>query len=205
MSMDSEHEVNYANTEAVQIVSYPGNPTGVPSLNSFLAERIRSSVLKGAVSLQAGPLAVEFLSGRRRYVCRAFALESGSPWPAALIFERSDRRSFIAQMASRFALSRRERHVLEALVTGMTNKEIATRMDISANTVKVYLRSIMTKMSVSTRGGIVARTLGLIGTAGSSPVPLDSAQPERKGLQMARLSRTTLVLPKTKDRGSEGT
>jgi len=42
---------------------------------------------------------------------------------------------------------------------GLTSKEIAQRMQVSPNTVKVFLRSIMNKMSVCTRSGILGKLM----------------------------------------------
>jgi DNA-binding CsgD family transcriptional regulator len=41
------------------------------------------------------------------------------------------------------------------LIQGLTNKEIAGRMNISPNTVRVFIRMVMGKLGVSTRSGIV--------------------------------------------------
>lgn len=49
------------------------------------------------------------------------------------------------------ALSVREREVLELLALGMSNKEIATRLTISSNTVKFHLRTIYAKLGVRNR------------------------------------------------------
>jgi DNA-binding CsgD family transcriptional regulator len=40
---------------------------------------------------------------------------------------------------------------------GLTSKEVATRMNISPNTVTAFLRLIMVKMGVTTRSGIVGK------------------------------------------------
>jgi DNA-binding CsgD family transcriptional regulator len=42
---------------------------------------------------------------------------------------------------------------------GLTNKEIGQRMNISPNTVKAFLKLIMMKMGVSTRSGIIGKTV----------------------------------------------
>jgi DNA-binding CsgD family transcriptional regulator len=41
----------------------------------------------------------------------------------------------------------------------MTTKEIAHSMNVSSNTVKTYLRQIMTKMRVSRRTGIIGKII----------------------------------------------
>ncbi|MEM7111679.1 MAG: kelch repeat-containing protein [Chloroflexota bacterium] len=49
------------------------------------------------------------------------------------------------------ALSKREKEVLECVADGASNKEIASRLSISQNTVKVHLRNISTKLGSSSR------------------------------------------------------
>jgi DNA-binding NarL/FixJ family response regulator len=56
-------------------------------------------------------------------------------------------------------LSPREREVLELLTRGAVNKEIASALDISDNTVKNHLKSIMEKLHVENRVQAVAWAL----------------------------------------------
>lgn len=65
-------------------------------------------------------------------------------------------------------LSDRELAVLECLVDGSTNREIAQSLHISHNTVKVHLRNIFTKLDVSSRTEATAVALqkGLLSLPG---------------------------------------
>ena len=55
----------------------------------------------------------------------------------------------------RSALSERETDVLRLLVQGLSNKEIATRLDVSESTVKNTLQQLFAKTSVRTRAQLV--------------------------------------------------
>ena len=50
---------------------------------------------------------------------------------------------------------------------GLSSKEIASRMSISPNTVKAFLRVIMVKMGVTSRSGVVGKILAH--TVGGNP------------------------------------
>lgn len=50
-----------------------------------------------------------------------------------------------------YSLTAREREVLELLVSGYGNQEIAERLYISANTLKFHIRNLYAKLGVSTR------------------------------------------------------
>ena len=52
---------------------------------------------------------------------------------------------------SREQLSKRELEVLELIVEGYSNPEIAKQLNLSVNTIKTYVRSIMNKLMVSDR------------------------------------------------------
>jgi DNA-binding NarL/FixJ family response regulator len=52
-------------------------------------------------------------------------------------------------------LTPREQETVTLLARGLTNKEIGARMGVSVNTVKAFIRSVMLKLGVTTRAGIV--------------------------------------------------
>ena len=56
-------------------------------------------------------------------------------------------------------LSEREQEVLELLVEGLSNPEIAKRLFISPNTVKAHMRGLMTKLSANDRVQVAVKAL----------------------------------------------
>ena len=74
-----------------------------------------------------------------------------------MIERKSHGATSIREVSERFGLTRRERDTVQFLLEGFTSKEIAQRMNISANTVKAFIRLVMAKMDVSTRSGIVGK------------------------------------------------
>lgn len=56
-------------------------------------------------------------------------------------------------------LSPRERQIIEGMADGLTNKEIAARLGLSAHTTDAYTRTIYEKLHVNTRGGAVAKAM----------------------------------------------
>jgi len=61
-----------------------------------------------------------------------------------------------APRASSASLSARERELLELVASGLTNKSIARRLDLSINTVKYHLASIFAKLEARTRAEAVS-------------------------------------------------
>jgi signal transduction histidine kinase/DNA-binding CsgD family transcriptional regulator len=64
-----------------------------------------------------------------------------------------------APLASSFDLTDRERTALTLMVEGLTNRQIAERMSISASTVKSYVSAILSKLNVASRTEAVALAL----------------------------------------------
>jgi two-component system response regulator FixJ len=63
-------------------------------------------------------------------------------------------------IAARVAsLSPRERQVMDGLITGLSNKQIAREYDISPRTIEVYRANVMTKMQASSLSELVRLAL----------------------------------------------
>jgi DNA-binding NarL/FixJ family response regulator len=56
-------------------------------------------------------------------------------------------------------LSERERQVLNGLVDGLTEKQIAARLDLSATTVHTYIGRLYEKLRVRSRGELIGRAV----------------------------------------------
>ncbi len=73
-------------------------------------------------------------------------------------------------MTDYFELSEREREILHLVASGASNKEIASALFISTNTVKVHLRNIFSKIGVTSRteAAMIAITTGLVEVPGGA-------------------------------------
>jgi len=158
----------FANEEALAILSYPG-----PSSQSF-ADAFHKNVRPRLISVQNLPTNgnhapfMKFKSGRRIYFCRAYGLNnngrgSGGGSATLIVLERGISGPLaLSQVSRQFHLTRREQQAVGLLLQGFSNKEMAKSMEISANTVKAFLRMASIKMGVSSRSGIVTTILGRI-------------------------------------------
>jgi DNA-binding CsgD family transcriptional regulator len=162
--MDAALKLLATNPEAVQILTYPGRPEKIRHLSNLLNQKIKSEIIDHRAPEILGA-AIEFRSGRRTYVCRSFSLNperSATAVPSMLlVMERRPQGQIpMSEVFDRFGLTRREQETIKLLLQGLTSKEIATRMSISPNTVKAFLRLVMVKMGVSTRSGIIGKIVG---------------------------------------------
>lgn len=170
--VDTSLSVVASNPEALQILTFPACPENIVHLETWLSNRICSDLVKKQSPLR---LAREFQSAKRTYFCRAFPLDltgrrragnyksESAPSEGFLVvmLERKSNESvMIAEISARFGLTARESETVQFLLEGLTSKEIAHRMKISPNTVKAFIRLVMSKMGVSTRSGIIGRIVG---------------------------------------------
>jgi DNA-binding CsgD family transcriptional regulator len=103
-----------------------------------------------------------FHVGASDYTIRAYRMEAEAGFPPmiALHIEKvSSTIDAVAAVAGKYHLTDREEETLRGIAQGLSSKELAEKMNISPNTVKVFLRLIMIKMGVTNRGAIVAQIL----------------------------------------------
>lgn len=161
--IDSSQKPLYANAEAIRILTFPADPRETKPSETFLAEKVRSMFFR-AGQLPESDSFTEFMSGKRRYLCRAIYLhahpgDSLQPNAALLLERKAPRRVDVSRVAELYGLTPREQETVEWLMHGLTSKEIANRMQISRHTVSTFLRLVMGKMGVSTRAAIVGTIL----------------------------------------------
>jgi len=162
------------NAEAIRILAFPAKPDGQKRLDRMLSEKL-PSVMKESASGGPASQLTEFVSGKRRYVCRRYVLDNhngnGQSPTVAVLLERVSSAEFALHLlCDQFNLTPREKEALGYLLHGLTSKEIASRMSISPNTVKAFLRLAMTKMGVSTRSGLVGKIAGMRSVSSNIPV-----------------------------------
>jgi len=159
--MDSSLNPISFNAEAVEILDYPNKPAN-PRRSDILLTKI-SSTLSGQPLGDARSV-TEFRSGRRRYFCRAFVLDAHASDPShpsvAVLLERGPSGLIpLSQVSEQFNLTQREGEALTYLLQGLSSKEIASRMNVSTNTVKTFLRLTMIKTGVSSRAAMIGKII----------------------------------------------
>jgi DNA-binding CsgD family transcriptional regulator len=162
--LDGELNLIASNDPALQILCFPSEAHRIKQPRVFLSDRVRTTLLDHQHQDRKA-FVKEFKSGKRRYICKTFQIDCNghySPQPAFAVLLERDAASgtTLTELSERFDLTQRERETVEFLLQGLTSKEIATRMKISPNTVKAFLRLVMVKMKVSTRSGIAGKLAG---------------------------------------------
>ena len=163
--LDPELKPIFCNAVAYSILTY--SALGKAPHN---AEQLAIQEIETLARLTTKGSTHEYLSGRRRYLVHMIASsepESGSPVGVlnrngprtVLLMERTshNKSERIDRICRQYDLTGREQQAISLLCHGLTSKQIAQRMNISPNTVKVFLRLVMLKMNVSTRSAIVGK------------------------------------------------
>lgn len=177
---DASRRLIFANRDAITILTYPG-PTS-RNLADVFDKEVRPALFnaQGSSINANGHPVMKLKSGRRTYFCWAFSLNNdgkGSNRTATLLMlERAKSGSFtLSEVSQQFHLTHREQEAVKLLLHGLSNKEIAEMMGVSANTVKAFLRMVTVRMGVSNRSGIITKILGVLVSSNNSEVTDPSA------------------------------
>src|SRR5512139_1111644 len=89
----------------------------------------------------------------------------------------SDQHDEFIEQPANTELSERELEILKLLATGLSNKEIASQLFLSVNTVKVHLRNIFGKLGVQSRteATVIAIQRGYVVVPGTGPATDEAA------------------------------
>lgn len=127
-----------------------------------------ASVVQHLTINKPGERCALIILGNEFYCLRLFSLqdangERGSIFAAMVeaISKAKGEQMDVAKAKGLFRLSKRELDVLNALISGGTDKEIATKLAVSVETVRAYLKSIRAKLGAKTRTAIVSIVHGL--------------------------------------------
>lgn len=136
--------------EATRRIRQQYPETQIIALTSFKDERLVHDALQaGAIAYLLKNASVDDLASAIR------AANAGkptlSPEATQVLIEQTRRPT-----PSQFNLSERELDVLEQMVEGLTNRQIAEALSISRSTVKFHVSSILAKLNVSSRTEAVA-------------------------------------------------
>ncbi len=154
-----------ASEEALAILAYPRVPSENKGFENFLQGRIRSLLpSNGHNGLSPSKFPNEFASGKRCYEVRAFSVKSNlknGQRPAVALLLRRNRRGILdlQTVARKLRMTPRETQTVDFLVQGLGTKQMASRMGISPNTAKAFLRSVMIKLGAENRHGIIGKIL----------------------------------------------
>lgn len=97
-------------------------------------------------------------------------------------------------------LSRRERQVLELLSAGLSNKEIARRLEISSRTVEIHRSNMMTKLGATHAADAVRAWLAAGGDSPSAGHPDRETRP-RFAVTRVSDARSVEAVPRVQRRG----
>jgi DNA-binding CsgD family transcriptional regulator len=137
-----------------------------------------ASVVEHLTINKPGERCALVILGNEFYCLRLFSLQNGlgerGEVYAALVEpiskpQKQKSKVDTAKLDGLSRLSKRELDVLNVLMSGGTDKEIALKLAVSVETVRAYLKSIRAKLGAKTRTAIVSIVHGLQNEAAAGP------------------------------------
>lgn len=157
----------------------------------ILAKKIRQkeTVSKNGEEIEAGnPVFLDtYTSYRRQYEVYGAILPKKDPSKSAskkvyfFVLKRPESQAAaLKEIFRKKKLSAQQRKMVSLLLLGLSNKEMATELGLSVNTVKTYMKNLATKLGVRSRLEIVAAL---------SSETLPSPKSDSSGASMKRLKK----------------
>jgi DNA-binding CsgD family transcriptional regulator len=137
---------------------------GLQPATGFSLPRELQQAIQAANPAELPAVRMHFRRGTNEYKCHAYLVRSqNSAFPQKILALHLERdctgEDAVAKLTVQYHLTAREQEALSGIAMGLSTKDLADRMRISPNTVKSFLRLIMIKVGVTTRGEIVAKLL----------------------------------------------
>jgi DNA-binding CsgD family transcriptional regulator len=160
--LDGAGDLVYANPRAAQYIGYPGSlpearRSRVHAWCAELCEQARSlRAPTGAISAQLPALGGRTLQGSQVATAKRFqTIDGGERF--VLTLRPSGVDGALTATAARCHLSPRETEIVVLISSGLTNKQIAGRLQLSTRTIENHLRSIFRKAGAHSRTQLLHR------------------------------------------------
>jgi DNA-binding CsgD family transcriptional regulator len=153
-----DNKLLYSNEEALRLLK---DVKTLPSEVRHLCDQVKAQGKSRGAGSKSGACALLWSEGESPYSLRAFLIGAQSKdHPAThlmvLVEKVTEQHGINLQKArTRYGLSDREIEVVALVAEGLANKEIGSRLFISAHTVKDHLKNIMRKMDAASRSKII--------------------------------------------------
>ncbi|ORM38187.1 LuxR C-terminal-related transcriptional regulator [Williamsia sp. 1135] len=138
------------------------SPWDVPATHPLMAPiwSILGRAQATAAGRGNGPARVRLRSaGGRWLILHASALKNadGTPGHTAVVIEPANSAQIAPIIVEAYSLTPREQQITQAVARGLPNAEIADELFVSVHTVRDHLKAVFTKLSVTSRGELVAK------------------------------------------------
>ena len=134
---------------------------GLPTKTVFLTATTTDRHVLVAITRRAHGLLMKENASDELVACLR-AVSAGKRWIAPEIIKAAlnGETGFLAEVAPALrSLSTREREVMDLVAGGLSNKEVAAKLNLTEGTVKIHLHSIFNKTGVANRTALAALAL----------------------------------------------
>lgn len=127
----------------------------VDEIGKFLIENERAKIVVVAEHAGDAEISRSLKNGAFGYVCKDVSAEDLVKAIRAVNSGRKyiqdEAANVLSEHFGQEELTKTERKILQAIVAGKSNKEIAFDLNVSENTVKTHVKNVLSKLSVSDR------------------------------------------------------